>query len=734
MSRILQKLRLSIDAAKGIANLASQGHDWRCAAAAVGEKLAGKMPLTWTVSMLRHDPTATLRVLYRPPKLPSPLATAAALAIVPAATATQSEQGNGKEASACAQTSAAATTLASASAAAPSAPAPLSAEAVQITLNSVTNVQQYLNTSNQGMAKSAPKTPSGREFLDIEGMLYSEVAVRTQAAIKTARVSAHITLDDGVIDDGVIDDAIACLGMLQRRKSEYAAQLQEALDWQAVLLQHNSHLKQATQSSTPTNYVMPLAPQHQPLAATDANKSTAARAHKSQRLAVPPFRTLVRKGSPCVVKRYEMDKSALPGRVALGSFRRAARALDRVHKEAHTGEASNQRWTRLKRSSTPQPCFKRGAKGGGGREGGARWKPRFGRTWWEDDVRERTLPDAPVLGAQAGVLTRLAHPANNTHAQDTDTDSDNEVPLESTAEEDKDMQQDKQQDKHLVNGVSLPKLPREYVGQRVERCSLNASGRALASATATVVAYYTAQESGVVSEKTGERVAVWRIQFHDDALGSEDLEEDELVDGYLAYRGVSSQTVLQRDALELEPAWQVSGSPLIGQQVRRGINDRHSVRAKPDSLAGFVDGTIRAWLPPERSNYFGSNYSGNHSTVPLPLFRVVYHSKEIGVEDLNLEEVQQAMKAYTPSNVAHRGDEWLAHGNSYIGKRIRRSVLNGTGTSMSAVDGMVRGWLPAELSNFWSDETRRPAALWRVVYDNLAIGQVSYMLLENSFE
>jgi hypothetical protein len=52
-----------------------------------------------------------------------------------------------------------------------------------------------------------------------------------------------------------------------------------------------------------------------------------------------------------------------------------------------------------------------------------------------------------------------------------------------------------------------------------------------------------------------------------------------------------------------------------------------------------------------------------------------------------------AAHAHAPLPLAEeRLDEWLAYGNSYIGKRIRRSVLEpGAGSGhMSAIDGQIR--------------------------------------------
>jgi hypothetical protein len=404
------------------------------------------------------------------------------------------------------------------------------------------------------------------------------------------------------------------------------------------------------------------------------------------------------------VQEYPMDKAQLPSPKAFGAFLRAVRAVDSVYGEAHSGEVISQRWTRLRRScnSHTTPCtLKQTVRNGIGVKN-THWKPRFGRIWWEDMLRENVGPLHRRTSSIGSDLKRLTQ-----FDTDTDTESESEVVVNDTGGKEVAGKQ---------TGGS-PKIPSEYVGQRVQRCSLDAEGHAVATAIATVSQYVDASNSGFVSAKTGRPAGLWRIKYHDDALGEEELEEDELIEAHLAHEGAAlSQSALQRDASSVS-GWQVSGHPLIGRVVRRGIMDRHSTRAPSGGLAGFVDGTIRAWLPPEASNYFPKD-----SLSPQPLFRVVYHRKDIGVEDLDLDEAQQAGEAYTPLQVAETNDEWLSCGSTYVGQRVRRSVVDGSGR-MSAVDGMVRGWLPAELSNFWSDHTGKPAALWRVVYDNDLIGQ-----------
>jgi len=389
-------------------------------------------------------------------------------------------------------------------------------------------------------------------------------------------------------------------------------------------------------------------------------------------------------------QEHTVAKARLPRRVALKSFKRAATVLNRAHKHAHGGEAAHQRWTRLKPSRAAAACAASSTPAGA-------WKPRFGRTWWEDGLR---VGACGVKGSTGRRQSALSDTESEDGSDAADPDS---------------RQQDAQPSQRANLHPALPTKPADFVGQRVQRCSCDAQGRPVAAANATVVGFRSARESGFVDGKIRVPATLWRIKFHDETLGEEELERAELVEAYLAYRGACSAAAMQRDAAEGH--WQVSGHALIGRAVRRGIVDQHSRYAGAGKLAGFVDGTIRAWLPPDVSNYFGKDAS-----KPQPLFRVVYHRKEIGIEDLDLEEAQQALDAYSAPKEPDRGQEWLNYGNSYIGKRIRRSVLDGHG-SMTAVDGMVSGWLPAELSNFWSEHSRRPAALWRVVYDKADIGQ-----------
>ena len=56
---------------------------------------------------------------------------------------------------------------------------------------------------------------------------------------------------------------------------------------------------------------------------------------------------------------------------------------------------------------------------------------------------------------------------------------------------------------------------------------------------------------------------------------------------------------------------------------------------------------------------------------------------------------------------------WRIEGSEYLGRTVRRSILDATGRPLSYSDGVVRGWLDASRSDY-VDSTGTPAALWRV--------------------
>lgn len=188
-ARVLRKLQKIIKESK----LNERGNDWRNAAATVGQRLAGTLPTTWTISMIRDESTSSLRVLYRPPPSARP---------------------------------------SSSNSQAPAAP-----------LESVTSVQKYL--SDMEMPNDDRGRPvSGRSFLHIERMLQEEVAKKS----KHDRVS--VTRQPAAkLDEEVIDQVRGALEILKQRKVKFGKYLKEAEDRHALLLRKNAQLKQGMRGS-----------------------------------------------------------------------------------------------------------------------------------------------------------------------------------------------------------------------------------------------------------------------------------------------------------------------------------------------------------------------------------------------------------------------------------------------------------------------------------------------------
>jgi hypothetical protein len=77
---------------------------------------------------------------------------------------------------------------------------------------------------------------------------------------------------------------------------------------------------------------------------------------------------------------------------------------------------------------------------------------------------------------------------------------------------------------------------------------------------------------------------------------------------------------------------------------------------------------------------------------------------------------------------------WMREGSKYVGMPVLRYLQDYKGGEADGCEaamedaeegaaaycktGVLMGWLPAEQSEFVSEETGRPAALWRLVYDS----------------
>ena len=68
-----------------------------------------------------------------------------------------------------------------------------------------------------------------------------------------------------------------------------------------------------------------------------------------------------------------------------------------------------------------------------------------------------------------------------------------------------------------------------------------------------------------------------------------------------------------------------------------------------------------------------------------------------------------------------QADGWRVEGSEYLGRTVRRSILDATGRPLSYSDGIVRAWLDASRSDY-VDSTGTLAALWHVY---LSTGEVA---------
>ena len=182
-----------------------------------------------------------------------------------------------------------------------------------------------------------------------------------------------------------------------------------------------------------------------------------------------------------------------------------------------------------------------------------------------------------------------------------------------------------------------------------------------------------------------------------------------------------------------------SGHALIGRRVRRAVLNSEGF------AVAFVDGQIEGWLPAARSGYYGEE----GDRVGRALWRVRYELEAVGVEDLEEAEVEAAVEAHAaamralesargtgprlPPGVEIQAEVgkteedaglqgWWVSKSTWVGSRVRRDILDTAERKVDEGNATVVAWLPAALSNFL-DERGRPAALWRVRYDDRAIGE-----------
>lgn len=74
--------------------------------------------------------------------------------------------------------------------------------------------------------------------------------------------------------------------------------------------------------------------------------------------------------------------------------------------------------------------------------------------------------------------------------------------------------------------------------------------------------------------------------------------------------------------------------------------------------------------------------------------------------------------------VSFAGAWWQVCGSEYLRRRVRRPVYEENGDDIVDVaHGEIVGWLPLEVSDFVSESSKKPAALWHMVYDSDSPGE-----------
>jgi hypothetical protein len=85
-----------------------------------------------------------------------------------------------------------------------------------------------------------------------------------------------------------------------------------------------------------------------------------------------------------------------------------------------------------------------------------------------------------------------------------------------------------------------------------------------------------------------------------------------------------------------EVYWLAEGSDKVGQRVRRAI-----LAEDGETVLSYVDGTVVGWLPSHLSDF-----CSKFTREPAPLWHIKYDSAELGEEDMEEMEVEDAAKAF----------------------------------------------------------------------------------------
>ena len=68
----------------------------------------------------------------------------------------------------------------------------------------------------------------------------------------------------------------------------------------------------------------------------------------------------------------------------------------------------------------------------------------------------------------------------------------------------------------------------------------------------------------------------------------------------------------------------------------------------------------------------------------------------------------------------------MIRGSPYVGKRVRRAIIDEEGEEIGYGKGKIVGWWPAHKSDFNSPLTGLPAPLWHLVYDEVCENEIRF--------
>jgi len=271
----------------------------------------------------------------------------------------------------------------------------------------------------------------------------------------------------------------------------------------------------------------------------------------------------------------------------------------------------------------------------------------------------------------------------------------------------------------------------EYLNKRVRRAvsvvATKADGEGSVMLDGTITGWLPAEKSNFFKdpETELEPAALWRCSFDDVRAGEADLEEEEVVQGMREYetnqkrggglreRGGAQQRggalVVQGVSCAPSEVWMDTGSQHLTKKVR----------------GHGVVGQVIAWLPPDRSQSSAEGTDADTRQLP-PVWRVQYHVEPVVEEQLTEETLLGRLRAYAVWKDAEllklREDQWVLSGSEFLEKRVRKAVPNTQGDRVW-LNATVLGWLPAEKSNYFIDDSCAiPTALWRAVYDDERAG------------